>query len=86
MIEAIILCTIFGVFILISYTLGLRNGQRLSNNKEIKSPIVNPIEVVTKEIEKHEDNKKQEILDVMMSNIDNYDGTGLGQIDIPDRR
>lgn len=86
MIEAIILCTIFGVFILISYTLGLRNGQRLSTSKEIKSPIVNPVEVLTKEIKKYEDNKKQQALDVIMSNIDNYDGTGLGQIDIPNRR
>ena len=80
---SIILCTVFGVFILVAYTLGLRNGQKLSKNEEIKIPNPNPITAINKEIEKHEDRKKQEALDVMISNIDNYDGTGLGQKEIP---
>lgn len=81
--ETIILCTIFGVFILLAYTLGLRNGQKVSNNEEIKMPELNPVTVINKEIEKHEDKKKQEAYEIMMSNIDNYDGTGLGQKEIP---
>ena len=83
MIEAIILCTIFGVFILVAYSLGLKNGQRLSKNEEVVMPQVNPVKVVTEEIEKHEEKKKQQAYEIMMSNIDNYDGTGLGQQDIP---
>lgn len=81
--ESIILCTIFGVFILVAYSLGLKNGQRLSKNEEVVVPNVNPVKVVTEEIEKHEEKKKQEAYEIMMSNIDNYDGTGLGQQDIP---
>ena len=83
MIEAIILCTIFGIFILVAYSLGLKNGQRLSKNEEVVVPNINPVKVVTEEIEKHEEKKKQQAYEVMMSNIDNYDGTGLGQKDIP---
>lgn len=83
MIEAIILCTIFGVFIIVSYSLGLKNGQRLSKNEEVVVPNVNPVKVVTEEIEKHEEKKKQQAYEIMMSNIDIYDGTGLGQQDIP---
>lgn len=83
MIEAIILCTIFGVFILVAYSLGLKNGQRLSKNEEVVMPNVNPIKVINEEIEKHEEKKKQQAYEIMMSNIDNYDGTGLGQQDIP---
>ncbi len=82
--ETIIICTIFGVFILLSYTLGLKNGQRLSKKEDITLPECNPIKVVKKEIEDHELKKKQEALEVMMSNIDNYDGTSAGQKDIPD--
>ena len=81
--ETIILCTLFGVFILLAYTLGLRNGQKVSNNEEIKMPELNPVTVISNEIEKHEDRKKQEAYEIMMSNIDNYDGTGLGQKEIP---
>lgn len=83
MIEAIILCTIVGVFIIVSYSLGLKNGQRLSKNEEVVVPNVNPVKAVTDEMEKHEEKKKQQAYEIMMSNIDNYDGTGLGQQDIP---
>ena len=83
MIETIILCTIFGVFILVAYSLGLKNGQRISKNEEVVIPNINPVKVVTEEIEKHEEKKKQQAYEIMMSNIDNYDGTGLGQQDIP---
>lgn len=83
MIEAIILCTIFGVFILVAYSLGLKNGQRISKNEEVVVPTVNPIKVITEEKEKYEEKKKQQAYEIMMSNIDNYDGTGLGQQDIP---
>ena len=83
MIESIVLCTIFGVFILVAYSLGLKNGQRISKNEEVVMPNINPVKVVTEEIEKHEEKKKQQAYEIMMSNIDNYDGTGLGQQDIP---
>lgn len=83
MIDVIILCTIVGVFIIVSYSLGLKNGQRLSKNEEVVVPNVNPIKVVTQEIEKHEERKKQEREEIIDYNIDNYDGTGLGQKDVP---
>ena len=83
MIEAIILCTIFGVFILVAYSLGLKNGQMISKNEEVIMPNINPVKVVSEEIQKHEEKKKQQAYEIMMSNIDNYDGTGLGQQEIP---
>ena len=55
----------------------------LSKNEEVVIPNINPVKVVTEEIEKHEEKKKQQAYEIMMSNIDNYDGTGLGQQDIP---
>ena len=87
MIEAIILCTIFGtffgVFILVAYSLGLKNGQRLSKNEEVVVPNVNPIKVIADEKARYEERKKQEIQEINSYNIDHYDGTGLGQKDIP---
>jgi hypothetical protein len=81
--ETIALLFLFGIFIILSYTLGLRNGQKLKNNEEIKIPEINPIKIVRNEIETFEQKKKQDAYDTMMANIDNYDGTGLGQKDIP---
>lgn len=81
--EVILFCSIFGLFILASYTLGLRNGQKLSKREEITIPDINPVNAINKHIESREQKKEQEILDITMSNIDNYDGTGLGQQEIP---
>lgn len=77
------ICFAFCLLILWTYTLGLRNGYKLSKKEEIVLPEVNPVKAVRKEMEIHEQKKEQEAIDIMMSNIDNYDGTGLGQVDIP---
>ena len=55
----------------------------LISNEEIKIPEINPVKIVRNEIETFEQKKKQDAYDTMMANIDNYDGTGLGQKDIP---
>lgn len=81
--ETIALLFLFGIFIILSYTLGLKNAQKLKNNEEIKIPEINPVKIVRNEIETFEQKKKQDAYDTMMANIDNYDGTGLGQKDIP---
>lgn len=81
--ETIALLFLFGIFIILAYTLGLKNGQKLKNNEEIKMPEVNPVKIVRNEIDAFEQRKKQDVYDTIMANIDNYDGTGLGQKDIP---
>ncbi len=81
--ETIALLFLFGIFIILAYTLGLKNGQKLKNNEEIKIPEINPVKIVRNEIETFEQKEKQDAYDTMMANIDNYDGTGLGQKDIP---
>lgn len=81
--ETIALLFLFGIFIILAYTLGLKNCQKLKNNEEIKMPEVNPIKIVRNEIDAFEQRKKQDVYDTIMANIDNYDGTGLGQKDIP---
>ena len=85
--ETIALLFLFGIFIIIAYTLGLKNGQKLKKDEEIKMPEINPIKIIRNEIDdfniQNETRKEQDIYDTNMFNIDNYDGTGLGQRDIP---
>ena len=56
--ETIALLFLFGVFIILAYTLGLKNGQKLKNNEEIKIPEINPVKIVRNEIETFEQKKK----------------------------
>ncbi len=81
--EVILFCSIFGLFNLAAYTLGLRNGQKLAKKEEIKMPNINPIDAVRDEIKRHEERKEQEVIDIMLENINNYNGTEIGQKEIP---
>lgn len=72
-----------GIFMLLSFVLGAYVGQRVVKGESIE---VNPI----KAIEEHKEEKKarkqieqeKSKFDIMLENIDNYDGTGIGQKDI----
>lgn len=78
------ICFAFCLLILWTYTLGLRNGQRLTKKEEVTLPDINPISVVNTKIEEREMKKEQRINELNWANIDNYDGSGLGQVNIPD--
>lgn len=75
---------IFCILELLSFVVGAKVGQSCSKGKDLK---VNPISTIKNSIdnskkEKLEIKKKQK-LDTIMQNIDNYNGTGLGQKTIP---
>lgn len=82
MIETILICALFGAFILLSYTLGLKNGQKLSKQEKIElpKPVINIPKVNKKALES--DNLDEEKLSIIMANIDNYDGTSKGQVKV----
>lgn len=83
MTETIIICTIFGVFLILSFIIGARVGQKIVKGEEVKITLPNPIQKINERREKKEVEREIEKLDIITENIDNYDGTGLGQKEIP---
>lgn len=71
--EIIGTCTVFGVFILLSYTMGLRNGQRISKDKEIEMP-KSPVKAIEEYKESREEKKAQKELEEVLEKINNYSG------------
>ena len=72
--EVILFCSIFGLFILASYTLGLRNGQKLAKKEEITIPNINPVTAINKQIEIKEEKKEQEEWEKYIDAMEAYDG------------
>lgn len=72
-----ILCFIIGAII----------GQKTSRNESIN---INPIKAIDTAITEHREVKEKQEEDeynkTIMYNIDNYDGTGLGQKNLPTKR
>lgn len=80
--ETIILVLLMGAMNLLAFLIGARTAQKADRGEEIKLPSINPMEVYKEHREQSEANKEQERLNTMLENINNYDGTGLGQKDI----
>lgn len=72
--ELILFCSIFGLMIMAAYSVGLRNGQRLSRKEEITVPNLNPVNAINKHIEIKEEEKEQKELLEYLNAIENYDG------------
>lgn len=83
MIETIILCSVFGVFLILAFIIGARVGQKIVKGEEVKVDVPHPVEAIKEHLEKKEIEKEQSRIEIMMNNIDNYDGTALGQKEIP---
>lgn len=69
---------------IVSFVIGTMIGQKLQKGKTIT---LNPVKIV-KEASQERKEKKQEDLRIrqvntILNNIDNYDGSGLGQTKIP---
>ena len=87
--ETIIGYIVFGIFILISFSLGLYYGFKLKNEEPINAPkIPNPIKALqehkeVKEMKKQLE-KDQEIMNINLENIENYNGSEIGQKEFPE--
>lgn len=65
------------------FLLGARVGQATSKGEKIEAPVVNPMQAVKDHREKKEAQKQQDRMNVILQNIENYDGTSRWQEDVP---
>lgn len=80
--EQLILIIVIGTMNLLCFYFGAKVGQKVVNREEIKV-LPNPIKAYQKHQEKKEQEKETEVMDTILHNIDAYDGTSIGQKDIP---
>jgi len=80
--ETIILVLLMGGMNLLAFLIGARVAQKVDKGEEIELPSINPMQTYREFTEQREANKAQEEMNIMMENINNYDGTGRGQRDI----
>ena len=80
----ILLIAVVGTLNVVCFFIGAKVGQTVSNGKEIEVPkIPSPITAYKSHIETKEAEAEKHRLDVILGNIERYDGTGNGQEDVP---
>ena len=82
--ETIILVLSIGIMNILCFFIGAKVGQKVVKGEDIKLP--NPIKAIEETKDtwefKKEQEEENERLKIQLENIDNYNGTPLGQKDI----
>lgn len=81
--ETILLILVIGLINALCFFLGAKVGQKVVRGETLETPLKSPLEVVRDAKSNFEYRKEQERLQTISDNIDNYDGTSIGQKDIP---
>lgn len=80
----VILIAIVGTLNIACFFIGAKVGQKVAKGEPIEAPkIPKPVDIVREHINRKEARKEQERIDTIMQNIESYDGTSIGQIDVP---
>ena len=70
---------------ILSFFIGARVGQKVVKGEEVKMP--NPVKEIKENVREREEEraakKEQDLFETLAYNIDVYDGTALGQKEIP---
>jgi hypothetical protein len=65
------------------FLVGAKVGQQVSKGEKIETPELNPMKVYREHKDKKQAEWEQSRVDIILQNIDNYDGTSRGQKEVP---
>lgn len=83
--ETTLIMVASGVMCIMSFIIGAKVGQSASRGEDINVPTINLMDAYREHEAKREARMEQNRNDAILRNIERYDGTGLGQEDIPGR-
>ena len=82
--EAVTILAV-GFVCMACFIMGAKVGQTVARGEKVETPTINPMEAVRNHRERKEAQMEQDRTAMILRNIDRYDGTSLGQEDVPGR-
>ena len=83
MTDTLILIVSIGIMNILCFFIGAKIGQKVVRQEPIEMPKIQPIKAIREHNENREVVRIQEKDRILSENIDNYNGTSLGQQDLP---
>lgn len=83
MTDTLILIVSIGIMNILCFFIGAKVGQKVVRQEPIEIPKIQPIKAIREHNENREVVRIQEKDRILSENIDNYNGTSLGQQDLP---
>ena len=70
---------------ILCFLVGAKVGQKVSKGEPVELPSIDPMKAHRERQERREAESKQEEMDIILQNIEVYNGTEHGQKDVPGR-
>ena len=83
--ETIFIILVSGTLNAVCFFIGAKIGQKVSKGETIEAPTLNPMKAIREREERKEADKESERLEIILQNIENYDGSPNGQRVVPRR-
>lgn len=77
----IVLAIVIGALCIVSFIAGAKVGQAVRNGETVQV-LPDPIKAVRDQRVEREAEKERKRMETILSNIESYDGTGMGQKDV----
>lgn len=68
---------------ILCFMIGAKVGQTVAKGEKIELPSVNPVKAYKEHQSRKEAEAEQDKLDTVLQNIEAYDGTSIGQREVP---
>lgn len=81
--KDILLSLAVGVLNIACFLIGAKVGQKVSKGEPIKLPEVNPVKAIQEQRNRKAAEAEADKIQTILENIENYDGTGSRQKDVP---
>lgn len=82
---AILLILVVGALNVACFFIGAKVGQKVAKGEPVAVSLPDPVKAIREREDKKEAEREQDRYEMIMRNIENYDGTDRGQKDIPKR-
>lgn len=72
-----------GIVCVLCFMYGVKVGQATSKGERVEPPTINPLKAIREREAEREAEREKDKYDTIMRNIENYDGYGGNQEDVP---
>jgi hypothetical protein len=79
----VLLLAVMGITNILCFVIGAKVGQKVTNGETVELPNLNPMKAYREHEARQEAEREQDRLNTILRNVEGYDGTSTGQVDVP---
>lgn len=83
--ETVLLMALFAAANILCFVIGAKVSQKAQKDEEIRLPNLDPLEAYRDNQARKEAQRKQTRAQILLQNVENYNGTSEGQLEVPRR-